>query len=107
MPSANGFGTLGVSDFNCVKDSVFMVIETKFGKNRPTALQRNFAAQIIANECLAFCVDQEMLGVLDIFLENFTAAAACQRKNLPVPDDVGARMMNAIDIMTDMWKYSK
>lgn len=107
MPAGSGFGTPGNGDFNAFKDGVFLLIETKFGKNRPSHLQCAFAGHIVANSGIALCINEDMLGVLDIFLENFTEAARCERTETPIPPEVGARMLNATDIMTDMWKRPK
>lgn len=42
MPPANGFGRSGVSDIVAVIDGKAVAIETKFGRNKPTALQLQF-----------------------------------------------------------------
>ena len=107
MPPGNGYGTSGVSDFNCIKDGVFLALETKFGYNKPTALQVAYAGHVIANDCFALCVNETMLGVLDTFLESFAAAALAERKQEKIADEDGARMLNAIDIMTDLWGLPK
>lgn len=42
MPPANGFGRSGVSDIVAVINGKAIAIETKFGRNKPTALQLQF-----------------------------------------------------------------
>jgi len=42
MPPANTFGRAGIADIICVWDGRAVAIETKFGKNKPTANQIKF-----------------------------------------------------------------
>ncbi len=103
MPPANGYGTMGVSDHNAVKDGIFIVIEAKFGRGKPTAQQRAFAAQIMANDCYAFCVNERNIDHLAWFLESFEIAKQHQSRGEDVPQEHGSRMLNAISALTDMW----
>jgi hypothetical protein len=101
MPPANGFGTLGVHDFSALKNSVFLTIETKFGTNKPTPMQKSFAAQIIANEAFAFCVNERNIDHLAMWLESFEIATRAQMARQEVPAEHGARMVNAMSVLTD------
>lgn len=46
MPPANGFGKSGVSDIVAVKHGRVAFIETKYGKNKPTANQLAFGSKM-------------------------------------------------------------
>ncbi len=106
MPAANGFGQQGVHDHLALKDGVFLTIEAKFGTNKPSATQKGFAAQIIANECYSFCVNERNIDHLAMFLESFEASVLHVRGGGD-PEEVdpahGARMLNAISVLTDLW----
>lgn len=101
MPAANGFGQQGVHDHLAIKNGVFLTVESKFGKNKPSATQRGFAAQIMANDGFSFCVNERNIDHLAWWLESFEFATQCQAQQLPVPDEHGARMLNAISALTD------
>ena len=103
MPSANGFGTQGVSDHLAIKDGVFIVIEAKFGRNKPKPVQKQFAGHIIANSGYAFCVNEKNIDHLAYWLESFQHATLAQMEGKPIPDEHGARLLNAISALTDMW----
>ncbi len=104
MPAANGFGQQGVSDHLAIKTGVFLVIEAKFGTRKPRPTQKAFAAQILANDAYAFCVNERNVHFLAQFLESFEVARECQMHGKPIPDDHGSRMLNAIAVLTDAFK---
>ena len=101
MPGANGYGTQGVSDHLAIKDGVFVAIEAKFGYNKPSAMQKSFAAQIIANDGFAFCVTDKNIDHLAYWLESFHAATLLQREGKEVSAEHGSRMLNAIGALTE------
>lgn len=101
MPGANGYGQQGVSDHLAIKDGVFLAIEAKFGHNKPTAVQKSFAAIVNANNCFAFCVNERNIDHLAWWLESFAAMVECQQKGEPIPDDHGARVLNAVAAMLE------
>ena len=102
-PPANGYGASGISDFHALKHHVFMVVETKFGSNKPTALQKGFLNTIQSEGCggYAFVVNDKNWPFLEGFLESFEIATQCQSRNEEVPAEHGARMLNAIKVLTD------
>lgn len=100
MPAANGMGTTGISDFCAVKNGVFMAIETKFGKNPPTALQRAFLESIESQKCFAFLVTEHNVEWLAAFVESFDRATIAQIKKLTPSTEDGAAMLNAIKAMS-------
>lgn|SRR5574343_994392 len=100
MPPANGFGKVGVSDFNALRAGVFLAIETKFGGNRPTPLQVAYLNSIHAEGGLAFVVDEKRIDKFAGWLEAFDRAAECAAQKKPVADADGAYMLDAIREMT-------
>lgn len=101
MPGANGFGTQGVHDFLAIKNGVFITVETKFGSNKPTAVQKGFAAQILSNDGFSFCVTEKNIDHFAYWLESFEIATQCQQRGMEVPQEHGSRMLNAISVLTD------
>lgn len=96
MPPANGFGVSGISDFNAVKDGVFMAIETKFGPNKPTAMQGAFLRSINSEECFGFVVNEDTLEWLDVFLTEFERAKVDASEKRQMANESGASMIDAI-----------
>lgn len=103
MPAANGYGQQGVPDHAAIKNGVYLVIEAKFGYNKPKPLQKAFAAQIIANDAFAFCVNEKNIDHLAWWLESFELATQAQSRGEPLSDDHGSRMLNAINVLTDLF----
>lgn len=111
MPGANGYGTTGVSDHLAIKDGVFLAVECKFGYNKPKPLQKAFAAQIMANDGFAFCVNERNIDHLAYWLESFALSQDLVRQAMAegrspddaVPAEHGARMLNAISALTDLF----
>lgn len=101
MPAANGYGTQGVSDHAAIKNGVFLVVEAKFGGNKPVPTQKAYAAQIMANDGFAFCVNEKNIDHLAWWLESFEASTVAQSRGEPVSEDHGSRMLNAISALTD------
>lgn len=98
MIPANGYGKSGISDFHALKNHVFMVVETKFGSNKPTPLQIGFLNTIRSDEQggYAFVVNEKNVHWLDQFLESFAIATDAQVRKQPVPEEHGSRMLNAL-----------
>lgn len=103
VPGAGGFSTHGVSDRLALKDRVFIAVEVKFGYNKPKPLQKSFAAQVMSNECYAFCVNEKNIDHFAWWLESFQVATLAQMRGDPVPPEHGSRMLNAIGELTDLW----
>jgi hypothetical protein len=103
MPPNNGYGRSGISDFNAIKDHVFMAVETKKKKDMPTAMQTGFLGSIKAMGGFAFCVNERSIDYLDRFLNAYdrsVRATSIQQK--PSLDD-GAIMLNCIKVMEELW----
>lgn len=100
MPPSNGFGKIGVADFNALKDGVFLAVETKFGKNTPTVQQKAYLQSINAAGGIAFVVSEDKLEWFDIWLQTFARSAKAAQKGLQVTQEDGAAMINAAEAMT-------
>lgn len=96
MPPANAYGKSGISDFNAVRRGVFMAIETKFGSNKPTAMQIGFLNSVRAEDCFGFVVSDRTIPWLEAFLESFELSTVAAIKGEKVVEEHGSRMMNAI-----------
>lgn len=68
MPPANGYGRVGISDIHALKGGHFLAIETKFGSNKPTAMQAAFLGNITHGGGTAMVVNEANLGELEKFL---------------------------------------
>lgn len=96
MPPANAYGKTGISDFLCWRRGAAMVIETKFGSNKPTAMQIGFLNSIRAEDGFAFVVSDRNIDWFEAFMESFDIAVVAQSKKQEVPPEHGARMLNAL-----------
>jgi hypothetical protein len=96
MPPMNGFGQTGISDFNALKNGVFMGCETKFGKNAPTAMQKAFLQSITQEDAIAFCVSERNIEHFEAWLGAFDRATIAQSKGEDVAPEDGAMMLNAM-----------
>lgn len=100
MPPANGFGRAGTSDFNALRDGVFLAVETKFGGNKPTAMQIGYMHSITANGGMAFVVDEKRIDKFAGWLAAFDRAAEAAGNKKPVASEDGAYMLDAIRDLT-------
>ena len=101
-PPANGFGASGISDIHAVWNGLFMVIEAKYGKGKPTPLQVGFLNTIQASGHFAFLVNETNLHWLDEFLTNLDFSTKEVQLNRQVPAEIGARMLDAIAALTEL-----
>ena len=97
MPPANGFGKAGTSDFHALCAGVFIALETKFGTNKPTALQKGFLQSVKAEKGLSFVVDDGNIEQFAAWLDAFDRATACMERGDRVnPDDGSIMLIRAI-----------
>ena len=68
MPATGGYGNSGAPDFIVCHEGKFIGIETKAGKNKPTALQQRNIDQINAQGGLALVVNEENVDSICRFL---------------------------------------
>ena len=101
MPAANGMGTTGVSDFCALKAGCFLAIETKFGKNPATPLQKAFLTSVRATDNFAFLVSETTVDYLKAYIEAFDRATEAALKKQDVSPEDGAMMLNAIRVLSD------
>lgn len=104
MPAANGYGSQGVPDHLAIRNGVFLAVEAKKYPNKPRPLQKAFAGHIIANSGFAFCVDETRIDQFADWLESFEAAVIAQTRGEAVPDFHGARMLDCMNALTDLFK---
>jgi len=71
MPGANGFGKTGVSDFCALRNGVFLGVETKFGKNKPTTRQVAFLQSVNVENGIGLVVNEKTLDTFHQWLELF------------------------------------
>ena len=72
--TTNGFGTSGWPDICFLYRGVFVGIECKFGKNKPSALQEQKLDYIKAQGGIAMLVNEETVGDVESVL-NFIGGA--------------------------------
>lgn len=99
--AAGGYGAPGIHDRFAIKDGVLLTIEAKFKYGKPTAMQKSFGLQIIANDGYAFCVNERSIDHFAWWLESFEIAKQCQMQGQEVPSEHGSRLLNAISVLTD------
>jgi hypothetical protein len=95
MPPANGFGKSGISDFHAIRHGVFIAIETKVGKAKPTEMQRGFLSSIQAEGGFALVVNEERLPTLDMMLTAFDDSVELAQHQKEDPD-IAALLFNTI-----------
>lgn len=103
MPPSNSFGRTGISDFICLRGGVPMAVETKFGKNKPTAMQGAFLESFAAEGGFGFVVDEENLKAFEEWMALFDQAvedSATGTKKME--DEVGARLLDLMVALTDV-----
>lgn len=101
MPPANGFGKVGVSDFNAIKNGVFFAIETKFGNNKATPHQKAFLDSVRAEKGYGIIVNERNIGFFEQFLEVFDRSVDNVMKGDKPSDEDGSVMINALRALTE------
>jgi hypothetical protein len=92
MPPANGMGVSNV-DFNALRSGVFMAVETKWSGNKPTVGQVVYLRKTVANDGLAFVVDETTLQVFAAYMEAFDLAVAEQQRGADDIDPMNRQML--------------
>jgi hypothetical protein len=96
MPPANAYGRSGISDFIALKNGVMLAIETKFGSNKPTAMQKGFLGSVNAESAFGFVVNDQNIDWLQAFLEDFGAQTELVASEGKMANEAGAQLINAI-----------
>ena len=99
MPPANGFGRTGISDFNALRGGVFLAVETKFGKNKPTPMQVGFIDSVKSEDGMAFVVNETTVEHFAAWLDAFDKAVQAQSEKREVDPLDGAAMIDAMRAM--------
>jgi hypothetical protein len=103
MPPANGYGTTGIADILALHrpSGAFIAIETKFGKNKPTAMQRGFLQTIHSCQAMAFVVNEKTIDALKSYLELFDKSVKAFAEKRTLADEDAAAMLDAIHALTE------
>lgn len=101
MPPANGYGKVGISDFNALRAGVFIAVETKFGGNGLTHHQKAYLQSVTAEGGFGFVVNEKTIVAFTKWLEAFDRAAEATAKQEKVAAEDGALMLDCIREMTD------
>lgn len=101
MPPMNGFGKVGVSDFNSLRKSVFLAVEAKHGGNKPTTQQKAYLESIIAEHGIGLVVDEKTLPLFERWLELFDKQAMLMQKREKLSPEEGAEFLDAVKALTD------
>lgn len=101
MPPMNGFGKVGVSDFNSLRKSVFLSVEAKYGGNKPTAQQKAYLESIIAEHGIGLVVDEKTLSLFERWLELFDKQTVLMQKREKLSPEEGAEFLDAVKALTD------
>ena len=102
-PAAAGpYGSTGVADRLAFRDGVLMAIEAKFGKNRPTAMQKAFLESVAAESGFGFVVNEVTLPTFALFLSVFDRSCAAASKGEKMMDEDGATMLQCLHDLTEM-----
>ena len=100
--AASPFGTYGISDRLAFRDGVLMAVEAKFGKNKPTALQKAFLESISAESGFGFVVSEKNLPAFETFLDVFDRSCAVTANGERMADEDGATMLQCLHALTEM-----
>lgn len=99
---ATKYGLSGVSDTLAVKMGMFIAVESKFSRNDPTTLQKQFLGNIRAQQHFAFVVRETTLDAFATFLEYLDQSIAwvAAGKGTP-PAEIGGPLTEAIRVLTE------
>lgn len=99
---ASMYGKGGVSDFHALKNGVFLAVETKFGKKKPTNLQRAFLESICAGNAFGFIVSDRNIEWLATFLEQFGKETDLVMAEKKMSNEGGATLVDAIRALQEL-----
>ena len=100
--AASPFGATGISDRLAFRDGVLLCVEAKFGKNKPTAMQKAFLESIAAESGFGFVVNERNLPALAEFLIVFDRSCQGASGGEKVADEDGATMLQCLHDLTEM-----
>lgn len=100
MPPANGYGKSGISDFNAIKNGVFLAIETKFKSNQVTPLQVSYLRAVLGEHCMAFVINENRIESLDAWFALFDKSVEAAMQNKELDKDELERMNQIVKDLT-------
>ena len=100
--AASPFGATGISDRLAFRDGVLLCVEAKFGKNKPTAMQKAFLESIAAESGFGFVVNEKNLPAFALFLVLFDLSCSAVAGGEKVADEDGATMLQCLHDLTEM-----
>jgi hypothetical protein len=62
------FGMVGVADFVCCYEGMYVEIETKFGYNKQTDMQKAWEAKVTRHKGIYMVIDETNVGQLSEYL---------------------------------------
>ncbi len=101
MPAANGFGTIGVADFNALRGAVFLAIETKFGSNKCTEHQKAFLRSISVEKGVSLVVTDKTLPQFERWLILFDKSMELFKEKKILDQDDGGEFLDCVKALTD------
>jgi len=101
MPPQNAFGGTGMSDFIGLRTGVFLAVEAKFGDNEITVNQENYLNEVLEEGGFGFVVYEATVETFAKWNELFDLATLHTSKGQPIPDKVGAELLECIRILTE------
>lgn len=101
MPANNGYGISGTADFLALRAGVFLAVETKFGSNKPTAMQKAYLQSVTAEGGFGFVVTDKSLERFVAWMEAFDRSAKAFEAGTKPLDEDGALMLDCISTMTE------
>lgn len=93
---ASMYGKGGTSDLHALKNGVFLAIETKFGRNKPTELQKAFLNSINAETGFGFVVSEKNIEWFATFLDQFGKETDSVMTEKKMSNEGGATLLDAI-----------
>ena len=74
-PIMNGFGKMGVPDVIACYRGVFIGIECKAGKNKPTPLQQKNLDDITKEGGLAYVINEDNVNLVEVVIQKLNSEA--------------------------------
>ena len=100
--AASPFGATGISDRLAFREGVLLAVEAKFGKNKPTAMQKAFLESIAAESGFGIVVNEVTLPTFALFLDVFDRSCSGASKGMKLVDEDGATLLQCLHDLTEM-----
>jgi hypothetical protein len=100
--AAGAFSATGIADRLALRAGVFLAVEAKFGKNRPTRLQKAYLQSIMAEGGFGFCANETHLPILQTWLETFDRASQAFAQGQKPAHEDGALLLDCVRALTEL-----